>query len=146
MKHSDLTARYDALTDAIRVATDCIGDKNAQPQALAIIQALKRLRDDKPARVSSLNPVDYLEKAQTEARGKARFGAGNQPTQAIGGVDTPLGRLICTTWRTVWKGGKEAWRSEYTLAGNPITVREIRDAGLAQRPTTRNRQKKEARK
>lgn len=146
MRQSELMARADALTDAIRVADDAIGDRQPHDQALAIIRALKRLRDESPARVHTLERVDYLEIVQRKARfvWLERYGSAVAEGHASGAsIMTPLGLLSCRTWRTQWGADRLAWCSEYMLAGEPITVREIKAAGLAQRPTSRTRQKKE---
>lgn len=146
MTHAARLARHDAFTDALRAADRVIGNEHATPQALQIIEAIKRLRDEKPARVASLNQVDYLTKVQEAARaawmerhGGDVFGPEHDATAS---VETPLGQLSITTWRTRWNGERIAWASEYSLAGEPITVAEIKAAGLAQRPTTRNRRRK----
>lgn len=153
MTHTARLARQDAFTEALRAADRVIGDEHATPQALQIIEAIKRLRDERPARVASLNPVDYLTKVQEAARAAW---VGEHGTTASGltiittgpehdasaSIDTPLGRLTITTWRTRWNGERIAWASEYSLAGEAITVAEIKAAGLAQRPTTRNRRRK----
>lgn len=141
MRQSTLIARSDALTDALRAANDAIGDDQPTRQAIDIIAAIKRMRDKKPARVTGSDRVDYLWLVQTGAKTKFRLRTDGSP--ASWSIHTPLGILECTTWRKQWRSGKLAWFSEYMLNGEPITVREIRDAGLARRPTTRNRQKKE---
>lgn len=134
-------ARHDALTDALREADRIIGSRHASAMALQIIDAIKRLRDEKPARVALLEPVDYLtrvqEAAQTAADPATRVGAAK--------IETPIGILTATTWRTTWRGKRgerEVWRSEYGLDGAPITIAEIKAAGLAQRPTKRRRRVK----
>lgn len=145
MRYSDRLAREEAFTEALRAANDAIGNRQPHAQATDIIKALKRLRDEKPARLARLEPVDYLEKAQTAARAawKAEPRGLGPKASASATVQTPAGVLSCETWRTRWRSNRTVWSSAYTLDGEPITVREIRDAGLAQRPTTRNRQKKE---
>ncbi|TIW56698.1 MAG: hypothetical protein E5V54_11305 [Mesorhizobium sp.] len=150
-------AREDAITEALRVVNDAIGDEVPHAQAFRIIDAIKRLRDDKPARVTSTDRRDYMTEAQAAAqtawveqyatdRNGILFAL--PPTgpanDATGGVDTPLGRLRATTWRRQWKGARGeriAWASEYYLNEIPITVAEIRACGLAQRPTSRNRKR-----
>ena len=132
MRHSDLIARENALTDALRAADEAIGISQPNRQALAIIAAIKKLRSGRDIFVTSADRIDYLSRVQASARANG---------SAI--VSTPIGDLGCTTWRKSWRNGRLAWQSEYTLRGEPITIREIRDAGLAKRPTTRNRQKKE---
>lgn len=147
MTHTAKLAREDALTDALRVTDAAIGDEQPAPQALRIIAAIKRLRDDEPARVVSFNRVDYLDRVQIAARAAYRtvhgLGDHGSECEGIAGIDTPLGRLKAIVWRRPWKGGKHgdriAWAGEYYLDEEPITVAEIKAAGLAQRPTTRNR-------
>lgn len=144
-------ARADALTEALRATNDAISNEPPTDQALRIIDAIKRLRDDKPARITSLNPVDYFSKAQYAAHAawRARW-----PTEAVGpehdatgSVSTPLGPLAATVWRQKWtgkRGERVVWAGTYMLNNEPITVAEIRESGLAQRPTTRRRRKKSA--
>jgi hypothetical protein len=148
MRQSDRIAREKAFTDALRIAAEIVGDNQADPQMLLFIAAIKRLRDERPVRVASLERFDYLEKVQADAHGAWMDQCGD--TNRVGPehdaeavIDTPLGPLSCRTWRERWANGKIAWKSIYSLAGEPITIREIKDAGLAQRPTTRTRQKKE---
>lgn len=148
MTQATRLAREDAFTDALRATDAAIGDEQPAPQALRIIAAIKRLRDDKPARVTSLTRVDYLDRVQTAARAayRAAHGLGDHGSDhdGVAGIDTPLGRLKAIVWRRQWKGGKHgdriAWAGEYYLNDEPITVAEIKASGLAQRPTTRNRQ------
>lgn len=149
MTHAARLARIDALTDALRTVDQAIGAELPTDQALRIIEAIKRLRDDKPARVSSLNPRDYLSEVQTLARTAwmAEYGSiiGGDLEVTTRGIDTPLGRLTAHAWRQRWagkRGERLTWAGNYTLNGEPITIAEIKDAGLAQRPTTRNRRRK----
>lgn len=144
-------ARDEAISDALRVATAVIGDDIASPQALKIIEAIKRLRTADPVRVAELRTVNYL--AQLQQAAQAEWMARHRPLipmpvgaahDATYGIDTPLGRFRCTTWRREWRGGRIAWASEYYLNDEPITVAEIAAAGLSQRPTTRNRQRRAA--
>jgi hypothetical protein len=130
-------ARDEAITEALRAINDAIGDNQPTQQALQIIQAVKRLRS--PVRVTGTKRVDYLDQVQRLARGAYRE-QGHDPATA--GVDTPIGRLKAVTFLRAWRSGKLAWFTEYYLNDQPITVAEIRAAGLAQRPTTRRRQRK----
>ncbi|MGX1353390.1 hypothetical protein AB7M49_007011 [Bradyrhizobium elkanii] len=144
-------ARDEAIADALRVATQVIGDDIATPQALKIIAAIKRLRGSDPVKVAQLATVNYLERVQNAARAEwhtKKSLLSNPGEECIGpsydasaGIDTPLGRFRCTTWRRAWAGGRIAWASEYYLNDQPITVAEIAAAGLSQRPTTRQRRK-----
>lgn len=137
-------ARDDAITEALRAATDALGDDEPTQQALHIIAAIKRLRS--PVRVTGSERVDYLERVQRAAR--AQWHATRKADEigpvfaAVAGTDTPIGRLKAVTWRTTWRTGRVAWMTEYYLKDDPITLAEIRAAGLAQRPTMRCRQKK----
>lgn len=153
MTHSDKLTREDALTQAIRAATQVVDaavgrGEVASQQALDIIEAIKRLRSDRPARIPTGSGVDYLHKVQQLAR--ALWCRDNQSSQdgigpkfeASATFATPIGKLTCVTWRRAWngkQGERSAWASEYYLDGQPITVTEIRAAGLAQRPTRRKR-------
>lgn len=149
MSHTAKLAREDAFTDALRVTDEAIGDEQPTPQALRIIEALKRLRDAQPARVPGLERVDYLAQVQDAARSRWALDWDQENIgpahDATAGVDTPLGRLSATVWRERWngyRGERIAWASEYSLEGEPITIAEIKAAGLAQKPTSRNRRKK----
>lgn len=137
MSHTARLARHDALTDALREADRVIGNRHASAMALQIIDAIKRLRDEKPARAALLEPVDYLSRVQEQARAAV-------DVTGIGyaSVETPIGILTATTWRTTWRGKRgerEVWRSDYVLNREPITIAEIKEAGLAQRPRSRRR-------
>lgn len=153
MTHAARIARDDTITEALRAVNTAIGDEEPTDQAFRIIAAVKALRSDAPPRITSLARVDYLGQVQQEAqrtwqsayayRDDEPSNPIGQDHEAIAGIETPLGRLKCTTWRRLWKDGRIAWASEYSLNDEPITIAEIRDAGLARRPTTRNRQKKE---
>ncbi|MGJ5032286.1 hypothetical protein ACQR1I_35990 [Bradyrhizobium sp. HKCCYLS2038] len=147
-------AREDAITDALRVANDAIGDEQPTAQALRIIAAIKLLRSAEPVKVAALSRVNYLAQLQHEARREwqiKREILSNPGEHCIGptydataGIDTPIGRFRCTTWRRRWSTGRIAWASEYALNDEPITIAEIEAAGLAQRPTTRARRKRGA--
>lgn len=147
MTHAARIARDEAITEVLRAINDAIADEEPTDQALRIIAAVKASRSDTPARVTSLERVDYLERAQKAAQAAWIAQHGNihvtgSGADAVAGIDTPIGRLRAVTWRREWRGGRIAWASEYYLNDEPITVQEIRAAGLAQRPTTRNRQRR----
>ncbi|MER9628360.1 hypothetical protein [Mesorhizobium sp. M0296] len=148
MTHTARLAREDAITDALRAINAALGDEVPTEQAFRIIDAIKRLRDGEPTRVTSLDRRDYMAEVQDAARDlwarKRAIVGVDTGVDATAGVDTPIGRLRVTTWRRQWageRGERIAWASEYYLNDLPITVAEIRAAGLAQRPTTRNRRK-----
>jgi hypothetical protein len=156
MTHTAKLAREEALTDALRVIDQAIGDEPPSDQALRILAAIKRLRDGQAARVSSLNRRDYMGEVQMAARAAWLEKAQAMFTSFVGdphigphvagivGIDTPLGRLKLVTWQRKWtgrRGERYAWAGEYYINDEPITVGEIKAAGLAQRPTTRNRDK-----
>lgn len=116
----------------------------ADPEAcriltLAFIQ-LNREIDHHAGRIVSGDRIDYLERVQLKARQAWVDGRMSQTTKtAVASTETPLGALICETWM---EAGKDRWQSTYTLAGEQITVRQIKALGLAQRPTTRERKPK----
>jgi len=148
MTHTARLAREDTITDALRAADTAIGDEEPDDQALRILAALKALRADQPARVTGTNRVDYLTRVQKAAQaawynrhGQDQNRAGIE-FEASASVATPLGDLRAIIWRREWRGvrGRRlAWASEYWLGDDPITIDEIRAAGLALRPTSRNR-------
>lgn len=152
MSHAARLAREDAITDALRAANVAIGEDVPSSQALKIIDAIKRLRSDQPVRVIALSAANYLAKVQAAARAAwfAEHGSKCSPEisdDAVASIDTPIGRLKLVTWRRIWasdkRGARIAWAGEYYLNDDPVTLAEIEAAGLAQRPTRRNRQKKE---
>lgn len=155
MSYGERIGWEDAITSALRAANDAIGDREPHKQALDIIRAIKALRSDKrvtipPAARQKKDRVthDHLERVQVAARVEwaKKYNAEIGPeADATASVDTPLGTLTATVWRQRWKGVRGeriAWCAEYWLAGETITIRDIRAAGLAQRPTTRNRKRK----
>lgn len=115
----------------------------ADPEACRILTlAFQRLNSEinrYAGKIVTGDRVDYLEWVQLKARQAWVDGRMSQTTKAaVSSVTTPLGALTCETWM---EAGKDRWQSLYTLAGEPITVREIKALGLAQRPTTRERKK-----
>lgn len=146
MNHANKIAREDFIAEALRAVDSAIGEDQPTAQALRIIEALKRLRAEKAVRITSEQPIDYLTMLQDKARAAW---AATHAADCVGplydiatGVDTPIGRLRIITWRTPWRGrrgSRLAWATEYYLDDAPITLAEIRLAGLAQRPTTRQR-------
>lgn len=146
MRQAAKIARDDTITEALRVANDAIGSEPPTPQTFRILAAIKAMRSNN-VRVTT-GGVDYLARVQQAAQSLWREQYKDHELTMGGecsvsaGIDTPLGRLTCRTWRTVWKHGRIAWASEYMLGPDFITVREIKNAGLAQRPTSRNRQSK----
>jgi len=155
--HAQKIARDDALAEALRALDEAIGDEPPTDQAFRIIAAIKRLREGVPVRVASLSRVDYLGRLQNDAKAAwleapvseafKGFEELGRERDAIAGIDTPLGRLRMTIWRQRWtgqRGERTAWAGEYYLNDEPITLAEIKAAGLAQRPTTRSRQRRPA--
>ena len=148
MSHAAKLARDETITEALRAANDALGDEEPTNQAFRVIAAIKALRHD-GVRVTGSERIDYLERVQKAVQRAwldeydgAVGVVGDPKHDAIAGIDTPIGRLKAITFRRQWKGGRIAWATEYYLDDQPITIREIRAAGLAQRPTTRNRQKR----
>lgn len=134
------TIRDNTITECLR-AVDREITSEPTFRELQIIAALKALRTDAPLRVTGDIRVDYLgsvQRAAQAAHGGVEIGPEHS---ASAGMDTPLGRLRAVTWRAVWKAERIAWASEYYLNDEPITIAEIREAGLARRPKTRNRKK-----
>lgn len=158
MKHSERIAREDVISECLRALDIGIGDEQPTDQALRIMKEIKALRAPDPlvlaqqpndTKYRTRFPTDYLERVQDAARAawlaQWQHGDVDPAHDATAGVDTPLGRLRCTVWQRQWAGKVRqttTWASEYALNDEPISVREIRAAGLAQRPTTRNRKKK----
>lgn len=138
-------AREDTITDALRVADTAIGNEPPTAQALRILAALKLLRSSDPVKVAQLARVNYMARVQMDVRASWLHLHSIRETgpahDATAGIDTPIGRLKIVTWRRRWRGDRTAWASEYYLDDGPITVAEITAAGLAQRPTTRQRRR-----
>ncbi len=150
MKHAEKIIREQTLTEAIRELHPLMGEEPS-PESFAMLERLKDMREAATATVASSSPVDYLEQVQGKARRahlvKHAVDKIGRAHSASASVDTPLGKLECMTWKRPWEGEKRArvtWASEYQLAGEFISVREIKAAGLAARPTTRNRQRRSA--
>lgn len=149
--HTARLAREDTITEALRAINAALGDDMPTDQAFRIIDAIKRLRDGQPARVTSTERRDYMTEVQEIARARWITAYGGQHgnivplgVDASASVETPLGLLRVVTWRRAWtgdRGERIAWASEYYLNDEPITVAEIKAAGLAMRPTTRRRRK-----
>lgn len=148
MKPAGKLVREQVVTELLRGISGILGEEPPTLRELRIIAAVKSLRDEAVTRVL-VERVDYLEMVQ-KASHRAWWAAHGHATiitgpehDAIAGVDTPLGRLKAITYRRQWKTGRTAWVTEYYLEDQPITIRDIRAAGLAQRPTMRNRQRRE---
>ena len=145
MSHTARMDREGFVTEALRAVETALGTEELTAQALRIVAALKCLRSEKPVILAATNPTDYLERVQNAVR--AAWSAEHAPTctgpefDTIAGIDTPLGRLKAIAFRKQ-KGERIAWWTEYYLDDQPITLAEIKRAGLAQRPTTRIRPKK----
>jgi len=136
MKHpTTLQAEYRRGMEAARSVMTVETAEITDPEALAILArafaALNREISQVKGKVVGGDRIDYLQIAQIRARA-----AGNAGGSAS--VRTPLGDLVCMTWLA--DGVRRT--SQYTLAGEEITVREIKALGLSQRPTSRNRKRK----
>lgn len=105
---------------------------------LAVLSLAFRAVSEGIAKVAGVVPaghrVDYLAMVQEGARQAAI-----QPGTNVGYSEriTPIGTISCSTG--LWEG---RWTSVYRLNGQRVTVRQIIDLGLAQRPTSRERKKK----
>lgn len=149
MNLGERQAYENAVTEALRMANDALGDEQPTQQVLRVLEAVRSLRSDKPVVNPSTERIDYMERAVARARmewSKAPAGESGA-RRGIGGTDTPMGRLKAVTWRrdVISRPGKEFWHTEYYLDDQPISLREIREAGLARRPTIRRRPKQEKR-
>jgi hypothetical protein len=147
MTYKHRIMRQEALTEAIQIVNEAIGDEAPHRQSLRVLAALRVARDRGFVRVPWSDRIDYLERLQTAARAAwlSRWpeNAAGPEYDAMASVSTPIGTLSAVIWRAPKNGGSRVtWSSEYDLAGDPITISEIRAAGLAQRPTSRNRNKK----
>jgi hypothetical protein len=138
---SEKIIRADALTDALRAIQIAIGDAEPHAQIYQAIGAIKTLRAGYEVRVQTAERIDYLDRVQQAARQAWAADGGSRDHDATAAVDTPLGTLTATVWRKETTRGAE-WKSSYSLDGKPIGVRDIKLAGLAQRPTSRNRKGK----
>lgn len=146
MSRVDAIIRQKAIAEciaAVHPLMDVDGDPG--PVAHAMLAELKRLLGETPPS----ERIDYHERAQERARaahvGKFTREQIGPEYRATATVTTPLGELQCETWLRRWTGPKRArvtWASEFTLDAEFVSVREIKSLGLAQRPTTRNRQKR----
>lgn len=141
MKLSEKIIRADAFTDALRAIQEVIGEGEVHHQTFGIIKAIKTLRAGYDVRTQTADRVDYLAWVQRDARQAWEANGGFRDQSDAATVDTPLGRLTATVWRVETVRGIE-WKSSYSLDGTPISVRDIKLAGLAQRPTSRNRKGK----
>lgn len=122
-----------AIEDAIRTVSENCPAANAD-----VFSALQSLRPSKPTRVAYSPPVNYLEVLQQLARkawhdkhGSEAHGA---EADAVAGLDTPIGWLRAVVWRRAWTGKRGlrlCWSTEYYLDDEPVTLDEIRKAGLA---------------
>jgi hypothetical protein len=111
------------------------------PDSLAILSRaftiLNREIATVTGRVEGGDRIDYLAMAQRKAREAWRGDRGSDGMMGLSTIKTPLGPLMCEA-----RMGDGGWTSQYYLNGERIAVREIKALGLAQRPTTRNRRKK----
>jgi len=133
MKHSDKLTRDETITSVLAAISDALGSDEPHEQSLRIIQTIRAMRDE-GIRIAS-PAMDYLRHVQELSRR-----APGSPAS----IRTPLGFLTATASPKAWRGKmgiRTAWVTEYALDGAPITLKEIRAAGLAQRPFTRSRRK-----
>jgi hypothetical protein len=151
MTKAERIARQRGIEEAIRAASDAITDIKPvdglvpYSSVVAIFAAMKSLiRSSEYIRLSA--PVNYLQQAQRAAQAAwlEMFGddAHGPGTPASGAVDTPMGTLECVTWRQSWSGPKRqrvAWQSKYYLNDEPVTIRTIKSAGLADTAIKRSR-------
>lgn len=147
--HAYKIARDETIQEVIRTLDAALSyvERDEEDIRRNVFATLKGMREGLPVVVRTLNRIDYLEKVQTEARAehaRSRPSDNAKEYTASAVVETPIGKLGIITWQRTWRGARgerTAWASEYTLNGEPITLDEIRKAGLNQRPTTRNRTK-----
>ncbi|WP_187399434.1 hypothetical protein [Bradyrhizobium paxllaeri] len=111
MNHTARLARDEAIAEALRVATQVIGDEPATAQALKIIAAIKRLRAADPVQVAALSRVNYMARLQDEARAMwtAHYGQGVTGPDHDVIIDTPLGRFR-TVRRRIGRGSRSRLR------------------------------------
>lgn len=146
------------VEDAIRAAGSAVEDHDRNDDgsiAFAaitdIFAAMRECLPEKTAYVAMTEPVDYLDRLIRAAR-HAWFEAHGYGTRlsgvehdAVFGLDTPLGRLKAIVWRRPWtgkRGERLCWAAEYYLNDEPVTIAEIRAAGLAEKKFKRNRERK----
>jgi hypothetical protein len=107
---------------------------------LAVLSLAFRAVNEEIAKVAGVVPaghrVDYL--ALVQAKARQVLDASGVSGGEVATVQTPIGVLSCWTYPVLgWK-----YRSEYKLNGQRVTVRQIVALGLAQRPTSRERKRK----
>lgn len=124
-----------AVTDCIRAVSQSCPGAGAD-----VFAALRSTLPEKASRVLEPSPVNYLEQiqrlAQTAWYEKHGHGTGlhGAAADAVAGLDTPLGRFRAVIWRRPWagkRGERLCWSTEYYLNDEPVTLDEIRAAGLA---------------
>ncbi len=131
-------AAYQRGMEAARSAMVLATADVTEPAFLAVLSIAFRAVSEEIARVNGVVPaghrVDYLSMVQEAARQNA-----DEETGVGGALQmTPIGKLFCGTEK---RG--DSWRSWYKLNGERVTVRQIKALGLAQRPTTRVRKRKD---
>lgn len=150
MRLRDRVARENTLREVLRGIDETLGDARPTAQALAILDTVRSMIAGRRCINYEARPVDYMERVQIEARNawsNAATKAGPNAAKGTAEIATPLGLLRATTWRRPWqgkRGERVAWATVYYLDDEPVSVAEIKAAGLARRPSTRNRQKREA--
>lgn len=124
-----------AIEDAIRAVS-----QNCPTATVDVFNAMRGLLPDRPSRIVYSPPVNYLEQLQRAAH-QAWYDAHGHGLEihgvaadAVAGLATPIGRLKAVIWRRKWAGKRGArlcWSTEYYLDDEPVTLDEIRKAGLA---------------
>jgi len=140
-------ARADAISECISLIAPIIDDvDDPGPIPDAMLAALFKLRDSAQAVIQQTEPIDYLGRARVRAQNDFRAKPG-PADYGWGAEDTPLGRLKVRTWQRTWVGklgSRIVWASEYLLDGDPVTIADLRKAGFARRPHSRNRKARSA--
>lgn len=124
-----------AVEDCIRTVSQSCPGADAD-----VFEALRSVMPDKPSRIVYSTPVNYLEQLQRLAQRtwfeKHGHGSGlsGATADALAGLDTPLGRFRAVIWRRPWagkRGERLCWSTEYYLNDEPVTLDEVKAAGLA---------------
>ena len=156
---SQRIARQKGIEEAIRTASRAVAGLQQDQEGrvpfdrvVEIFAAMKGLIKSNEY-ISLGEPVNYLMLVQQQAQAayNLEFGKSDpdfaQMVEAKGSAAeaTPMGTLECVTWKKNWAGPKRqrrAWQSKYFLADEPVTISDIREAGLADNKIRRNRARK----